>query len=95
MICHTCAKPNCVDDCTNFLPPALKVGSAEHKLQELLKITNDLTSVSYKYDLDREESRCVFCDYHNPDYSNGIPAPYIGHSSLCPILELEQFKATL
>jgi len=92
MTCHTCANPTCVDDCQHYPPPALKVGSAEHKLQELLKIANQLVSDPLAYNGDRE-LMCHFCcgDYVHRFSGNDT----IKHEPICPILKLEQFKQTL
>ena len=87
MTCHVCAKPTCVDDCASFPPPPLKVGSAEHKLQELLKIADEMSDRHLGCS-EYGGFRCNFCD--------GIEvAMEIEHDNDCPILKLEQFKASL
>jgi hypothetical protein len=91
MTCHVCAKPNCVDDCTNFPPPPLKIGSAEHKLQELLKITNEMANEYVTYNGDHDLV-CVFCDTNVRVTFHGL---ITNHNTNCPILKLEQFKASI
>ena len=88
MTCHVCAKPNCVDDCASFPPPALKIGSAEHKLQELLKITDEFLENTY----------LVYSDYYHHWYCGFCHAVHedtITHETDCPYSKLEQFKASL
>jgi hypothetical protein len=91
MTCHVCAKPNCVDDCTNFPPPALKIGSAEHKLQELLKIADEMAKGYFVMNGDRDHI-CAFCDGGTSYKQFDID---IIHTKECPTLKLEQFKASL
>lgn len=91
MTCHVCANPTCVNDCQHFPPPALKVGSAEQKLQELLKIADDLTDGCINHDPYGEHT----CKYCGGLTRYDFDKTSINHHESCPILKLEQFKQTL
>ncbi len=88
MTCHVCANPTCVNDCQHFPPPALKVGSAEQKLQELLKIANDLVEYHTIDSLDFYYPSCFHCGERETEHG-------LSHDAGCPILKLEQFKQAL
>lgn len=92
MTCHVCANPTCVDDCQNYPPPALKVGSAEQKLQELLKIADDMAAEIVSYNA-HNDPVCHFC-FADIEKVNSRGAE-VTHEKDCPILKLEQFKKTL
>jgi hypothetical protein len=87
MTCHICANPTCVDDCQHFPPPALKVGGAEQKLVELLKIAEEMADST---EWDGGDMICSHC--HG---IHDIPNDVTKHHPHCPILKLEQFKQTL
>jgi hypothetical protein len=87
MTCHVCANPTCVDDCQHFPPPPLKIGSAEHKLQELLKIADEMADSK---EWDNGDMICSHC--HG---MHDIAADETEHHPRCPVLKLEQFKASL
>ena len=91
MTCHVCANPICVDDCQHFPPPALKIGSAEHKLQELLLIADEMAGEYVTHNGDRDLV-CAFCYTNVRDTFHGL---ITNHNTNCPILKLEQFKYNL
>lgn len=89
MTCHVCANPTCVDDCQHFPPPPLKIGSAEHKLQELLKIADEMS----KKHMESDECHPPWCIHCGANYNYATKE--VIHKDTCPILKLEQFKASL
>lgn len=90
MTCHVCANPTCLDDCTNFPPPPLKLGSAEHKLQELLKIADSMVD-----DHMVEVDGFYYCNHCSREYIYKNGSRTVTHHETCPILKLEIFKASL
>ena len=95
MTCHVCRNPSCIDDCSSFPPPALKIGSAEHKLQELLKITDSITAVDCIVEAKNGFYYCFYCGIEADYNITRIEKRNVTHSKDCPILKLERFKAEL
>lgn len=92
MTCHVCANPTCVDDCVNYPPTGIVIGSAEHKLQQLLVIVDQLTN-NHVVGYDWGDDECIHCGAPNKYYTN--EGFILIHNQSCPIELLKQFKQTL